>query len=165
MNALRAFGSEFFGCWHVSPPAIVMPSPNAPLCMVCFVREKEPSLPFAALSIIALEMNVETVKVLTEKDGLQRQADVMLLACSECLSTCVAAPGESLGRGLEPWHCLVCDHPEGGDLAALSEDFVARRALSHGLSPPDDAHAQMVCCARCLPRLRPKAIRKAATSS
>ena len=147
----------------MSPPAIVMPSPNAPLCMVCFLCEKEPSLPFAALSIIALEMNVETVKVLTENDGFRHQADAMLVACSDCLAACVAAPGASLG--LEPWHCLVCDHPEGGDLAALSEDFVARRALSQGLSPPDDAHAQMVCCARCLPRLRPKAIRKAATSS
>lgn len=146
---------SFFELAHL-PPFIPMTSPNAPLCMVCFLRSEEPSLPFEVLSSIALEMNVETVKVLTEKDGLQRQPEAMLLACSKCLAACVAAPGVSLG--LEPWHCLVCEHPEGGDLSALSEDFVARRALSQGLSPPDETHAQMVCCAGCLPRLRLKAV-------
>jgi hypothetical protein len=102
-------------------------------------------------------------------------AGAMLLMCSECLEDYAALPSLSKGdkKGAstsDPWHCLVCMHPEGGrHLAALAEDFVAQRKLSQqkGEGPPKRrmlgcgataiARKKMVCCASCFStRLHPK---------
>ena len=139
-----------------------------PLCVTCRACQLLPfDMPFQAFKAAVMRVNKKAQEKFLELGRPAVAEGAMLLMCSECLEDYEALPSSCQGMEgastSDPWHCLVCVHPEGGrHLAALTQDFVASRVLSQqgeASRTTGKYQRKMVCCASCFStRLLPKCV-------